>query len=140
LADGRGQFALFLPFPNPLQPPSGVVLASPNTAGRKTIAELRWPVTLSFFYEPDGQKFICARAGSSVELITGRRAGETAVPLQAGGRCVPELRSLPTKAAALVVSPAVSPPATTLQAEIEFGKETVVRAAAGAADVWLQPT
>jgi len=140
LADERGQFALFLPFPNPLQPPAGVILASPNTTGRKTLTELRWPVTLTFFYEPDGQKFICTRAGGQVDLITGQRDGVTNAPLLAGGRCVPELPSLLTQGAALVVTPAASPPASTLQAEIEFGKETVVRAAAGAADVWLQPT
>jgi hypothetical protein len=139
LADWRGQFALFLPFPNPLQPPSGVILASPNTTGRKTIAELRWPVTLSFFYEPDGQKFICTRANGQVELITVQLDVVTDSPLQAGGRCVPDLPSLLTQAAALVASPAAGPPATTLQAEIEFGKETVLRAAGGDADVWLQP-
>src|SRR5262245_12424547 len=39
LADERGQYVLFLPFPNPARPPAGVTLASPNTAGRQTLAE-----------------------------------------------------------------------------------------------------
>ena len=58
LADWRGEFALLLPEPNPLLPPAGVSVTSPNTSGRQTITQLRWPVTLRFFYQPQGQLFI----------------------------------------------------------------------------------
>src|SRR5262249_33444915 len=67
VADSRGQFALFLPSPNPFQPPPGTVLTSPPVRG--TLADLRWPVRLSFFYEPARQRFVCRRPDGRIEVI-----------------------------------------------------------------------
>lgn len=140
LADARGQFALFLPPPNPLQPPPGETVSSPNTAGRRTLAELRWPITLTFFYEPLNQKFICARADGRTELIEGQREGLTDAAQPGGGvRCVPDLPSLLVQSAARVYSDAGGPAAATLQATIEFGKDMVVRTAGGDSNVWVAP-
>ena len=143
LADARGQFALFLPFPNALQAPAGALITSPNTPGRKTLSELRWPVTLSFFYEPDKQKFICTRPDGQIEIVQGQPDGFTDGP-RPGWRCVPDLSSLlKDQSAAQIYRPALSPPATNLQTEIEFGKEVVVRAApSNSSDdtsIWIAP-
>jgi hypothetical protein len=138
LADARGQFALFLPFPNPLQPPAGALITSPNTPGRKTLSELRWPVRLSFFYEPGQQKFICAGPDGRLEIVQ----GQSTPP---GRLCVPELISLlRDQSAALIVRPVQGPPTSSLEVEIEFGKDTVVRTASSSqgdvdTSVWIAP-
>jgi hypothetical protein len=140
LADARGQFVLFLPSPNPLLPPSGVAPSSPNVAGRRTMAELRWPVTLTFFYEPTKQNFICARADGRAEIIPGQQAGVTDVSQSASGlRCVPDLQSLLVQAAARVYATAAGPPAATLEPNMEFGKDLVVRTEGGDFNLWIEP-
>ena len=145
IADGRGQFALFLPSPNPLQPPAGTTITSPYTPGRSTISELRWPVTLSFFYEPARQKFVCRRPDGRIELIQGQRIGLTDGTPPTGWTCVPDLPSLlRDQAAATISRPASSPAGLTLQTEIEFGKDTVLRTATdnsseGDTSVWIAP-
>lgn len=143
LADWRGEFALFLPEPNPLKPPAGVTLTSPNTSGRQTISELRWPVTLRFFYEPQGQQFITTDERGRVEVLTGQTAGVTDRPPEAApARYFPVLPSLLNQSAAEVfaVAGASGPPGAALEAEIEFGKDLVARTD-GAQDsgVWLVP-
>lgn len=140
LADARGQFVLFLPSPNPLLPPSGVSPSSPNAAGRRTLAELRWPLTVTFFYEPAEQKFICTRADGRTEIILGQQVGVTDVPQSASGlRCVPDLQSLLVQAAARVYATATGPPAATLEPNIEFGKDLVVRTEGGEFNLWIEP-
>jgi hypothetical protein len=143
LADWRGEFALFLPEPNPLKPPAGVASTSPNTSGRQTISQLRWPVTLRFSYEPQAQQFITTDERGRVELLTGQTAGVTDLsPDSARARYFPVLPSLLNQSAAgaFAVAGASGPPAAALEAEIEFGKDLVVRTE-GAADsgVWLAP-
>lgn len=140
LADARGQFALFLPSPNPLQTPPGETVSSPNTVGRKTLAELRWPIALTFFYEPLRQKFICARADGRVELIEGQREGITNQTQPGSGlRCVPDLPSLLVQSAAQVFSETSGPAAARMQATVEFGKDMVVRTQGGDSNVWITP-
>lgn len=140
LADARGQFVLFLPSPNPLLPPSGTSPSSPNEAGRRTLAELRWPLTLTFFYEPTQQRFICTRPHGGTEIILGQQAGVTDVPQAASGmRCVPDLQSLLVQAAASVYATAVGPPAATLEPNMEFGKDLVVRTEGGDFNLWIEP-
>lgn len=143
LSDWRGEFALFLPEPNPLKPPAGIPSTSPNTSGRQTISQLRWPVTLRFFYEPQGQQFITTDERGRVEFLTGQTAGVTDVPPDsARTRYFPVLPSLLNQSAAEVfaVAGASGPPAAALEAEIEFGKDMVARTE-GATDsgVWLVP-
>jgi hypothetical protein len=141
LADWRGEFALFLPEPNPLKPPAGVTVTSPNTSGRQTISELRWPVTLRFFYEPQAQQFITTDERGRVEVLTGQTEGLTDQPPDAA-RYFPVLPSLLNQSAAEVfaVAGASGPPGAALEAEIEFGKDLVARTG-GASDsgVWLVP-
>jgi hypothetical protein len=140
LADARGQFVLFLPSPNPLLPPSGISPSSPNAAGKRTVAELRWPLTLNFFYEPAAQRFICTRADGRTEIILGQQAGVTDVSQSPSGpRCVPDLQSLLVQAAARVYATAAGPPAATLEPNIEFGKDLVVRTEGGAFNLWIEP-
>jgi hypothetical protein len=140
LADARGEFVILLPPPNPLLPPAGVAPSSPNTAGRRTLAELRWPLTLTFFYKPAAQRFICTRAGGRTEIILGQQAGVTDVPQSASGlRCVPDLQSLLVQGAARVYATATDPPAATLEANIEFGKDLVVRTEGGEFNLWIEP-
>jgi hypothetical protein len=140
LSDARGQFVLFLPPPNPLLPPSGVAPSSPNAAGRSTVAELRWPLTLTFFYEPTRQRFICLRPDGRVEIIVGQQAGVTDVPLSASGRrCYPDLQSLLVQAAARAYATASGPAAATLELKIEFGKDLVVRTEGGDFNLWIEP-
>ena len=143
LADWRGEFALFLPEPNPLRPPAGVSVTSPNTSGRQTISELRWPVTLRFFYEPQGQQFITTDGRGRVGLLTGPAEGVTDRPPEAAPlRYFPVLPSLLNQSATGVYAAAGAPPppAAALEAEIEFGKDLVARTS-GATDsgVWLVP-
>jgi hypothetical protein len=143
LADWRGEFALLLPEPNPLKPPAGVSVTSPNTSGRQTISQLRWPLTLRFFYEPQGQQFINTDERGRVELLTGHTLGLTdRPPGSAATRCLPVLPSLLNQSAAGVYAAAGAPgpPAAALEAEIEFGKDLVARTS-GATDsgVWLVP-
>ena len=143
MADWRGEFALFLPEPNPLRPPAGVTTTSPNTSGRQTISELRWPVTLRFFYEPQGQQFITTDERGRVEVLTGQTEGVTDQPPEsAPARYFPVLPSLLNQSAAEVfaVAGASGPPGAALEAEIEFGKDLVARTD-GAQDsgVWLVP-
>ncbi|MDT5296272.1 MAG: hypothetical protein QOJ76_3152 [Acidobacteriota bacterium] len=143
LADWRGEFALFLPEPNPLRPPAGVSVTSPNTSGRQTISQLRWPVTLRFFYEPQGQQFITTDERGRVEFLTGQAEGVTDVAPEAGRtRYFPVLPSLLNQSAAEVipVAGASGPPAAALEAEIEFGKDMVARTqGAAGSGVWLVP-
>lgn len=140
LADARGQFVLFLPSPNPLLPPSGILPSSPNEAGRRTLSELRWPLTLTFFYEPSAQRFICTRAGGRTEIILGQQAGVTDMAQSASGmRCVPDLQSLLVQAAAGVYATAAGPPAATLEPNMEFGKDLVVRTEGGEFNLWIEP-
>ena len=143
LADWRGEFALFLPEPNPLKPPAGVSPTSPNTSGRQTISELRWPVTLRFFYEPQRQQFIRTGERGRVEILTGQAAGVTdGPPGEPPSRYFPVLPSLLNQSAAGVFAAAGAPPppAAALEAEVEFGTDLVARTA-GATDsgVWLVP-
>jgi hypothetical protein len=139
LADARGQFVLFLPPPNPLLPPSGISPSSPNAAGRRTTAELRWPLTLTFFYEPTKQRFICRRADGGIEIIMGQQAGVTDVPQAVSGlRCLPDLQSLLMQAAARVYATAPGPAAATLEANMEFGKDLVVRTEGGDFNLWIE--
>jgi hypothetical protein len=143
LADWRGEFALLLPEPNPLKPPAGVANTSPNTSGRQTISELRWPVTLRFFYEPQAQQFITTDERGRVETLTGQTAGVTdGRPDAARARYFPVLPSLLNQSAAGVfaVAGASGPFVSALEAEIEFGKDLVARTS-GATDsgVWLVP-
>ena len=143
MADWRGEFALFLPEPNPLRPPAGVTVTSPNTSGRQTISELRWPVTLRFFYEPQAQQFITTDERGRVEILTGQTEGVTDLPPEAAtARYFPVLPSLLNQSAAEVfaVAGASGPPGAALEAEIEFGKDLVARTD-GASDsgVWLVP-
>jgi hypothetical protein len=140
LADARGQFVIFLPPPNPLLPPTGVAPSSPNTAGRRTVAELRWPLTLTFFFRPADQRFICTRANGRTEIILGQQAGVTDLPQSASGlRCVPDLQSLLVQGAARVYANATDPPAATLEPNIEFGKDLVVRTEGGEFNLWIEP-
>ena len=143
LADWRGEFALFLPEPNPLKPPAGVTVTSPNTSGRQTISQLRWPVTLRFFYEPQSQQFITTDERGRVSNLTGQTEGVTDEPPAASGpRYFPVLPSLLNQSASGVfaVAGASGPPGAALEAEIEFGKDLVTRTA-GTRDsgVWLVP-
>jgi hypothetical protein len=144
LADWRGEFALFLPEPNPLRPPAGVNITSPNTSGRQTISQLRWPIELRFFYEPQDQQFIITDERGGVEVLTGQRGGVTdAAPATSRTRYFPVLPSLLNQSAAEVipVAGALAPPTTAaLEAEIQFGKDMVARTR-GAHDsgVWLVP-
>jgi hypothetical protein len=141
LADWRGEFALFLPEPNPLRPPGGGPVTSPELPGRPIISELRWPVTLRFFYEPQGQQFITTDERGRVEVLTGQTEGVTDRPPDAA-RYFPVLPSLLNQSAAEVfaVAGASGPPGAALEAEIEFGKDLVARTD-GAQDsgVWLVP-
>jgi len=143
LTDARGQFAIFMPFPNPLLPPAGALVTSPNSPGRKILSELRWPVTLSFFYEPHRQRFVCTRPNGRIEIVQGQREGLTDGSAPPGWRCIPDLPSLlrDQTVAATIERPATSPAATSLEAEVEFGKETIVRGAEGDPDtsVWVRP-
>jgi hypothetical protein len=139
LADARGQFALFLPPPNPLLPPSGIAPSSPNMAGKRTVAELRWPLTLSFFFEPERQKFICKRPNGRVEIIVGQQAGITDVPQSSSSlRCYPDLQSLLLQAAARVYPASADPAAAILELTIAFGKDLVVRTE-GDFNLWIEP-
>jgi hypothetical protein len=143
MADWRGEFALFLPEPNPLKPPPGGTVTSPNTSGRQTLSQLRWPVTLRFFYEPQGQQFITTDERGRVAVLTGQTEGVTDQPPEAApARYFPVLPSLLNQSAAEVfaVAGASGPPGAALEAEIEFGKDLVARTA-GAQDsgVWLVP-
>jgi hypothetical protein len=139
LADARGQFALFLPPPNPLLPPSGIAPSSPNVAGKRTVAELRWPLTLSFFFEPARQKFICRRPNGRVEIIVGQQTGITDVPQSSSGLlCYPDLQSLLLQAAARVYATTADPAAAILELTIEFGKDLVVRTE-GDFNLWIEP-
>jgi hypothetical protein len=125
LADARGHFVLFFPWPNPLQPPSGGPVTSPNTAGRQTLNTMQWPVTLTFFYQPSAQKFICERPDGRIEVVTGQQAGLTQRQSN-GWRCVPDLKSLLVQQAARVLlSSGIQSP--DLQVMIRFGLETIVR-------------
>lgn len=134
IADWRGEFALLLPAPNPLRPPAGVVVTSPNTSGRKTIAELIWPVTLNFFYQPQRQEFVSVNERGRAEVFAGQRDGVTDVaPERSVLRYAPLLSSLLSQSAAEVVADVSQPAAPSLAAEIGFGKELVVRTA-GATD------
>lgn len=138
LADWRGQFALFLPSPNPLQPAEGEIVTSPNTSGRKTLAQLSWPVTLSFFYEPERQKFIRSNERGRIEIFEGTRDGVTDVSPSATARsCVPELVSLLVQQAAEVLPEVSAAPAATLETSIEYGKDVVARTA-GSADAGIR--
>lgn len=140
LADARGQFVIFLPPPNPLLPPAGIAPSSPNTAGRRTLAELRWPVSLTFFYRPADQRFICTSPDGRTEIILGQQAGVTDLPQSASGlRCVPDLQSLLVQGAARVYASATSPPAATLESNIEYGKDLVVRTEGGEFNLWIEP-
>ena len=119
MADARGQFALFLPSPNPLTPPPGVSPSSPNTTSRRTIAELTWPLTMTFFYQPTRQNFLCTRADGRLEIIEGQKPGITdAPPSQSGVRCVPDQPSLAAQAAASVYSSTSAPAAASLPANM----------------------
>jgi hypothetical protein len=143
LADWRGEFALFMPEPNPLKPPAGVNITSPNTSGRQTISQLRWPIVLRFFYEPQRQQFITTDERGRVEVLTGQTVGVTDVePAATSPRYFPVLPSLLNQSAAGVFAVAGDspPPASSLEAEIEFGKDLVARTV-GAEDsgVWLVP-
>ena len=134
LADWRGEFALLLPSPNPLRPPAGVSVTSPNTSDRKIIAQMKWPVTLHFFYQPQRQEFITTNERGQVEVITGQRDGVTNIaPDQSALRYTPVLASLLSQSAAEVLPTALGSAAPSLEAEIEFDKELVVRTG-GAAD------
>jgi hypothetical protein len=136
LADARGQFVLFLPPPNPLLPPSGIAPSSPNAAGKRTVTELRWPLTLTVFYEPARQKFICKRADGRVDIITGL----TNVPESMNGlRCYPDLQSLLVQATARAYATASGPATATLELNIEFGKDLVVRTDGGDFNLWIEP-
>lgn len=143
LADWRGEFALFMPGPNPLQPPAGVVATSPNMPGRQTIAQLRWPVTLRFFYEPAAQHFITTDERGRVGVVEGQQEGLTDAPPEgARARYFPVLASLLNQSAAEVfeVAGASGGPAAELPAEIEYGKDLVVRTREAAdSGVWLVP-
>lgn len=137
LADDRGQFVLFLQFPDLAHLPPGVVLGSPNTADRLTLANLQWPVRLSFFYQPGAQQFIGLRADQQAELIHGL---DNALAAQlAGLRCIPELHSLSNQSAATVIPPAPEPPAATLRIQIGFVPEIVVKPVNGDGNIWLRP-
>jgi hypothetical protein len=143
LADWRGEFALMLPEPNPLRPPAGVPTTSPNTAGRQIISQLRWPVALRFFYEPQAQRFITTDERGRVETLTGQTAGVTdAAPDSSDTRYFPVLPSLLNQSAAGVFAAAGASgsPEAALEAAIEFGKDLVARTE-GATDsgVWLVP-
>lgn len=138
LADARGEFAVHLPFPNPLRPPLGMMTTSPNTTGRKTLGELRWPVTLSFDYQPARQRFVCLRTDGGVEVLNGPEE-EISDALPPGWRCAPELASLLQQTAAYIAQPAFSPPIMSLKAEVEFGKETVVRSTSKDSRISLLP-
>lgn len=143
LADWRGEFALFMPGPNPLQPPAGVVATSPNVPGRQTIAQLRWPITLRFFYEPAAQQFVTVDERGRAEVVEGQQAGLTDVaPEAARARYFPVLASLLNQSAAEVfeVAGASGAPAAELSAEVEYGKDLVVRTREAAdSGVWLVP-
>ena len=143
LADWRGEFALFMPGPNPLQPPAGVSATSPNVPGRQTVSQLRWPVTLRFFYEPQAQQFVTVDGRGRVEVVEGQQDGVTDVhPASAGLRYFPVLASLLNQSAAEVfeVAGASGAPAAALGAEIEYGKDLVVRTReAFDSGVWLVP-
>ncbi len=143
MADWRGEFALLLPEPNPLKPPPGTATTSPNTSGRQTISQLRWPVTLRFFYEPEAQQFITTDERGRVDSLTGQEAGVTDAPPDTSPvRYLPVLPSLLNQSAAGVYAAAGAsgPPGASLEAEIEFGKDLVARTE-GATDsgVWLVP-
>jgi hypothetical protein len=140
MADARGQFVLFMPSPNPLTPPPGVSVSSPNTASRRTIADLTWPLTLNFFYQPARQNFFCTRPDGRLESISGQRPGVTDVPQSRSGlRCVPDQPSLAAQAAASVYLSTSGPADSTLPANMAFGKDLVVSTAGAGSDVWLEP-
>ena len=140
LADERGQFALFLPFPNPLQPPAGITVASPNSPGRKTLADLKWPLTLRFFYQPTAQSFIRHLPQGGSEIIVGQQPGVTDVGAASGGRrtVVPDIASLLVQPAAEVFAASGDPSTAELLTVIEFGKDLVARTE-GDSDVRLAP-
>jgi hypothetical protein len=126
VADERGQFALYLPWPNPLQPPSGMPPSSPNTAGRAVLDELRWPVMLRFFYQPSAQRHLARDAGGRLEWRPG--------PAPADG--LPELTGLLTQAEA---TPAGSPPLESPTVEIVFGREAALRGPGDTSELRLVP-
>lgn len=138
IADARGQFALFLPSPNPFKPPAGVPVTSPNTSGRRTLSQLRWPLTIRFFYQPQRQKFICANARGQIEIVEGEPERVSA-PTSEGRYCLPELASLLMQSAAGVFASTPAPAAETLQTEIMFGQDMVLRTVGGGSDVWIAP-
>jgi hypothetical protein len=141
LADWRGEFALFLPAPNPLRLPSGSPVTSPNTRGRSTISQSRWPVTLQFFYGPRRQQFVTADGRGRVTLIDGPREGLTDVrPESSPAPYFPLLPSLLGQPAAQVIPVAGGAGAASLRAEIAFGKDLAVRTEGGGdSSVWLLP-
>lgn len=143
LADWRGEFALFMPGPNPLQPPAGVSATSPNVPGRQTVSQLRWPVTLRFFYEPQAQQFVTVDERGRVRVVEGQQDGLTDVnPSSSRLRYFPVLASLLNQSAAEVfeVAGASGVPAGLLEAEIEYGKDLVVRTREALdSGVWLVP-
>lgn len=139
IADARGQFALFLPPPNPFKPPAGVPVTSPNTSGRQTLSQLSWPITIQFFYQPQRQKFICANARGQIEIVEGEPERVSA-PTSEERYCLPELASLLMQSAAGVFASTSAPAVETLQAEIMFGQDVVLRTVGGDSDVWIAPS
>jgi hypothetical protein len=138
IADARGQFALFLPPPNPFKPPAGIPVTSPNTSGRQTLSQLRWPITIQFFYQPQRQKFICANARGQIEIVEGEPES-LVMPTSDGQYCLPELASLLMQSAAGIFAATSALAAATLQTEIMFGQEVVLRTVGGDSAIWIAP-
>ena len=137
LADARGEFALFLPQPNPLSPPGGAPITSPNTTGRLTIAQQLWPLTLSFAYAPTTQNFYCVRFDNHIETLDGAGIALMAQRTAAGWNCVPDVQSLLTQAGVSAFQTADGASAATISIEMAFGKPTIARTTGGDGSVWL---
>jgi len=136
LADARGEFALFLPAPNPLQPPAAEPAPQPDAPARRTLAEMRWPLTLRFFYEPARQRFVRALGRGGVEVVEGQEAAARELA-EGSNRALPDLASLLRQKVGRVFASAEGPPAGALRVEAGFMRDFTARTDGAGSDVLL---
>lgn len=128
LSDARGEFALFLPPPDPQSAAIDPAAALP---------EKNWSLTLTFAHQPAQQQIACVRGDGHVETVSNLTAADLAIRAATGWRCFPDLRSLLTQSAVQVFTdPATQ--AATLNIAMPF-RGSVIAATPASPDgaVWL---
>lgn len=133
IGDHRGEFALFVPPPDPRTTPSNP--AAP-------LHERTWPLTLTFYYEAAAQKYACLHRDGQKEDRTGLTVSDLEDLRRRGWQCFPDQTGLLTQQTAPVFRTAASGTgAADLEVLVPLGRTAAIAQTRDSADksVWLSP-